>query len=303
MNRTNLQLSAKDIEKKLHKVFNTIRPEARYYKNLHHQFARTSSNIKGYIYQSDGDNNPKKYWLEELSDKIIITTAQMAFEDLATKGSFQSNFCENDLKSILDHHKNYSIKPIHLIIPRVETGFLEDHIVIEYQNSEGSKLIIDSKSSPSGCQHPDSNLRIHTGRQHFFNTEDCGFHVNQGIPVLIGLIKNNQEINLDNLQNDLAVAENLSPLVLNKLEKLQAIYASRNHEGKQQYKTFGFFCGHLASDKLQAVNKILANIKFKVDLFTGFSPIEIDAAQQGVLGKTVQDYLDAVRESSSALTI
>ncbi|MBA3536321.1 MAG: hypothetical protein H0T84_06915 [Tatlockia sp.] len=305
MSSTNLQLNGTDLESKLHIFFGTIRPDP--------EDVVKSSSIKNYPLESNLGNKGfilttdyytfKKYWLVEQDNKIIVTTALLAHGDLKTK--FEHNLNQSEIAELIEQVKlTYKDKEIHFIIPRVETSLLEDHNVIEYHNvSKGSSMIVDSKRAPSGFKHSDIANRIHTERQGFFNSTDCGFHVAQLIPVLNRMIKQDIEITSDNINAELP-QDSAQALAIHKLEKLKSLYARRVDDKEFFHTTFLFFkWGYSAASKGQAVSRILINIKNQEqDLFKYLNPIDIEAAKQGVLGGVVQEYLNAIEASAQNLS-
>ncbi|MBA2710802.1 MAG: hypothetical protein H0U57_09450 [Tatlockia sp.] len=306
MSSTSIQLNGSDLESKLHLHFGTISPDPEIVNNEDVQyfaFSGDKGEVKGYIYEPDGYNK-KKFWVYEENGKVIVTTTLMAHGSLTQKGSYQTNFTQNDIDNIIKKLQlDYLGKQIYFIIPRVETSLFEDHIVIEYRDiKQDINLIIDSKPAPSGFLHSDVAHRIHTEKQKILNTQDCGFHVCQTIPVLHQMIAENIEINVENIVNNLPDESALS-LVQHKLQKLEIEYSRRVVNRNFYHKTFCFFeFGFSAEIKLQAVRQMLKNIEEKNPIFAHLNDIQKDAAQQGTLGSTVKEYLDA-SESFNQMSI
>ncbi|WP_133138521.1 hypothetical protein [Legionella genomosp. 1] len=296
MSSTNLQLGASDVEKRLHHLFGSRSPSEFIKASDEIDFEFFSrENIKGYIYKPNGSGfDPKKYWVEENNNHIIITTAVSVHHSVAKKGTYVTNFKKEELDEILNHIKSlHPNKPVHMISPRVESGLREDHIVIEYtcHDKVSKTCIIDSKSSPSGRSHAEVS-RIHTEKQAFLNSTDCGFHVVSTIPILGDIIRNNQPINQTSLRNHLQVADFEHSIAYEKLKKLHDIYSDRTASGDKKHSTLFFFrFGILPSVKKASVEKILENIDNGRDIFTGMSKPEIEAAKDSVLGETVKEYM------------
>ncbi|KTC68103.1 hypothetical protein Lbir_2705 [Legionella birminghamensis] len=296
MSSTNLQLGASDVEASLHDLFGSAPPSE--YFEASDQIAIeffSEENVKAYIYKPSGYGTPKKYWVEENDDQIIITTTVSAHHSVANKGSFRFNFKPEELAEILNHVKAlYPGKTIHLISPRVESGFREDHIVIEYSCHANclKTCIIDSKSSPNGRGHAEL-ARIYTEKQHFFNSTDCGYHVIRTIPLLWDMIRNHRPINQNTLRQYISSSDFEHSIALQKLKKLHEIYSFRAANGDKKHTTFLFFRGgFLPSIKQASVEKILENIdKGETDIFNGMSETEKKAAKDSVLGETVREYL------------
>jgi hypothetical protein len=307
MSSTNIQLNGTDLESKLHKLFGTIRPDPEFVINSgivkHYPLAKVHGGNQGYILTTD-NYSFKKYWLVEQDNKIIVTTALMAHGDLETK--FAYNLNRNEIDELINEIKIFfKDKEIHFIIPRVEASLVEDHNVIEYHNvSKGSSMIIDSKKIPSGFKHSDIANRIHTERQGFFNSTDCGFHVSQLIPVLNQMISKDIEINSENINAEFP-QDSAQALAIHKLEQLKSIYTRRVQNKELFHSTLFFFkCfGYSAQSKLDAVDQILENIKNKSDIFNGLNEKEAEPAMQGVLGSVVEEYLDAIQASTQKMTI
>lgn len=239
----------------------------------------------------------------------------MAHGDLESKESFKKNFNKNDIKELVQEISDLNEgKEIHLIIPRVETSLVEDHIVVEYQfhgSRTSSSMIIDSKPSPSGFRHSDIENRIHTGQQGLFNSTDCGFHVCQLIPILGNMVANGVEINPDTINANLP-PESALAIAIDKLKKLEDIYSQRVDNKKFFHTTFGCqffsFLGHSANTKLAAVREILRSIGDEVDdiLPEGqnlASKSLRSAALQGTLGSVVQEYLDAKKAHRASFSV
>ncbi|MBA2652386.1 MAG: hypothetical protein H0U73_08990 [Tatlockia sp.] len=294
------------MQTKLHELFHTKRSKD--FEEAPEQIAYPL-NGNCYLYKPNGyGSNPRKYWVEVLEDKVILVTTPMAHGELATNGtsSYRSDFKAEEIAEIT---QSFHL-PVHVIIPRIETGMRENHIVIEYQKPGGSRLVIDSKPAPSGLNHQDIENRINTGRQGFFNAEDCGYHVIQTIPILRSFIKEKILINQENIENALTAAGDRS-LAKNKLSKLETIYSDRVFKGDEKYplnrliSCFSFFSyfGYLPSVKQAAVHQILINISTGKDLFSTLTDEQKGAAKEGVLGKTVQEYLDSTESAEQTLSL
>ncbi len=306
MSSTNIKLTGSDLESALHLQFGTKRPEANEVNEsgINENYPLETQGAKGLIFKTDFYNF-KKYWWEVQGEKVIVTTALMAHGDLVAKESFNFNLKKKEVDEILAQVTLWNPgKEIHLIVPRVETSLLEDHIVIEYRDvSKGNTLIIDSKPAPSGFRHSDVANRIHTERQGLLNSSDCGFHVCQTIPNLNKMISEGVKINAENINNFLL--SDSKSLVLHKLEHLKNIYTKRLENNKFYNTTFSFFnfkfnweLGYPVDIKLKAVEEVLENIINNENILDLSSEQLKGAAQQGTLGRIVSEYLDEIKSTN-----